>query len=274
MNTLSSMVEFINQLLTNDSIKCLVDSKVSLKLLEFDNCLNLMYILIQCLEPFHTIVINILRLKKKLKSNDSKEIEIKIFISLNSMSTIQLFEEYEEIQNIIPVLNRIIFSLFPICLFSQDLNECMKRAINEESVEEDSGPVWSDVLTDLILSMLTTTSKLTKNVLFSCFKQICTQITNTGIQHLVDAIIPSNDNKLFAGNEDSDEEDEEVEDEEREGNEGDSESDSDSEDENENKNQEIDEKFRNDVIVALGPAAYNDDDEVFTTICFCISFIS
>ena len=149
----------------------------------------------------------------------------------------------------------------------------MKRAINDEEVnEEDSGPVWADVLTDIILSMLTTTSKLMKNVLLSCFKHICTQITNTGILRLIDAIIPSNDNKLFDGNEDSDEEeDEEAEDE----NEDNEESESGSDSEEENQNTEIDEKFRNDVINALGPAAHNDEDEVFQYFIFeMISYLN
>jgi hypothetical protein len=135
----------------------------------------------------------------------------------------------------------------------------MKRAIDGEKDEDnDSAPVWADVLTDLILSMLTTSSKLTKNVLFSCFKHICNHITVIGLQRLVNAIIPSND-KLFNDENDgsdSDNESDIEEDIEK------SESESESESEEDNQSSEVDEKFRNDVINALGPAAQNDDDEV------------
>lgn len=99
--------------------------------------------------------------------------------------------------------------------------------------------------------------------MFSSFKHICCHITNAGIQRLIDAINPSNDNKLFGPNEDSDEEEGEESDGEEENQDLDkSESESDSDSEDENQNVEIDEKFRNDVINSLGPAAHNDDDEV------------
>jgi hypothetical protein len=79
---------------------------------------------------------------------------------------------------------------------------------------------------------------------------------------LVNAIIPSND-KLFNDENDgsdSDNESDIEEDIEK------SESESESESEEDNQSSEVDEKFRNDVINALGPAAQNDDDEVWIQI--------
>jgi hypothetical protein len=140
----------------------------------------------------------------------------------------------------------------------------MKRAIDEKSDEESdsSSPVWSDVLTDLILSMLATSSKFTKNLLMSSFKYICNEITGVGIQRLIDAIIPSEANKLFNEESDSDNDSDvdELNDK--------SESESDSSEEEEDENAVIDEKFRNDITNALGPAAQNDDDEVSPILLF------
>jgi DNA polymerase phi len=134
----------------------------------------------------------------------------------------------------------------------------MRRAVDGESEEAaDDAPLWADVLIDLILSLLTKNSKLTKNMLLSSFKHICGHITNAGVQYLVDAINPSNDNKLFGGIEDSDVDDEEMDAEEES-----DKSESESESEDEEPTGEVDENFRNDVINALGAAAENDDDEV------------
>ncbi|CAG2108933.1 unnamed protein product, partial [Medioppia subpectinata] len=168
-------------------------------------------------DPFKTIAKKVSKLNKKLKSNCEKENEIRIFVLLYSMVAIQLFEEFEDIDDVL-----------------KDLNECMKRAIDGQEEEEsgEDSPVWAD--------------------------HICGHITNSGVNYLVDAINPSNDNKLFDGNIDSDEGEDEEEDEEEENK---SESDSESESEEENQTGEVDEKFRNDVINALGAAAENDDEE-------------
>ena len=142
----------------------------------------------------------------------------------------------------------------------------MKRAvINEESSLSSDAPEWADVLTDLILSTLTTTSRFTANILSSGFRHICHLITNTGLQSLIHAINPSNDQQLFDdadGSDDDDEEIDEQEDEADQNQESEASDESESDEEVEDANQEIDEKFRNEVITALGPAAQNDDDEV------------
>ncbi|CAG2161742.1 unnamed protein product [Oppiella nova] len=218
---MSSMLEFINDLFVNQNMTtCLTDSRF--------------------LDPFQRIAKEVSKLNKRLKKHSDRENEIRIFILLYSMVAIQLFEEYEEIDDIL-----------------KDVSECMRRAVDGESEgAADDAPLWADVLIDLILSLLTKNSKLTKNMLLSSFKHICGHITNAGVQYLVDAINPSNDNKLFGGIEDSDVDDEEMDAEEES-----DKSESESESEDEEPTGEVDENFRNDVINALGAAAENDDDE-------------
>lgn len=139
--------------------------------------------------------------------------------------------------------------------------------MSDETADSSNSPEWADVLTDLILSLLATTSKFTSNILISGFRQICHLLTDTGLQSLIDAINPSNDQQLFADVDASDDEDlDEEENEAKDSHESDAchteSSDDDDDDHELNDSQEVDEKFRNEVLAALGPAAQNDDDEV------------
>lgn len=144
----------------------------------------------------------------------------------------------------------------------------MKRALSEENTSDDSSPVWADVLTDIILSILTMkNTRLSRPVLVSIYKFVSPNITRIGLQRLIDGILPSKESKLFDESDSSDSEEEEEDEEEKEGegsedNEESSESDSDVEDQIDD-NAEVDVKFRNDVMSALGSAAQQSDDEVY-----------
>lgn len=99
VKSLQSLVKFIKDLVFDESAVCLSGSKVSLNLFQTFN-----YPLFQISEPFHQMTKKLSKLKKRLKSEKLKENEIRVFILLYSLFCVQLFEDADQVINILPVV--------------------------------------------------------------------------------------------------------------------------------------------------------------------------
>lgn len=134
----------------------------------------------------------------------------------------------------------------------------MNRALNDKT--EENSLVWSDVILDLMLSLLPACSKLTRNIFVSTFEYVCPYITEEGLQQLINSISSTD---LGSGDHDSDvDEESDVGDEEKENQHADEDDKSTSESSSESENEEnlqVDEEFRLDVRKALGDAAESDE---------------
>ncbi|KAH9409690.1 Myb-binding protein 1A [Tyrophagus putrescentiae] len=171
---------------------------------------------------------------------------------------IELFESYNEIRAILP-----------------DFAECANRSLfvdkKTKKARTPDEPLWADVLTDLLLSLLASKSKYTKNVIVSAFKHLAPFISAVGLQTLTEALLNRDafqtDDSDAEDDEEMDEEDADAkgkddaeEDEQDDDDEGEESEESDEDLEDDNDEARVDEQFKLDVIKALGSAVENDGD--------------
>ncbi|XP_017493635.1 PREDICTED: myb-binding protein 1A-like, partial [Rhagoletis zephyria] len=199
-------------------------------------------------------------LRSKIEQIDSlkkQSTEANIFKLLHLGFVIELFESYNEICAILP-----------------DLAECANRSLfvdKKTRAKTPDEPLWADVLTDLLLSLLASKSKYTKNVIVSAFKHLAPFISAVGLQTLTEALLNRDafqtDDSDAEDDEEMDEEDADAkgkddaeEDEQDDDDEGEESEESDEDLEDDNDEARVDEQFKLDVIKALGSAVENDGD--------------
>ena len=239
IQVLTMMGDFIVTLLSKKKIKLISSNEQSL-----DN-------IKQTIEDLKAKIVQIDTLKEQ-------SVESNIFKLLYLYFIVELFENSDEILSILP-----------------DFNECANRSlfiakkIKKPKSDQAGEPLWADVLTDLLLSLLATKSKYTKNVIISAFKHISPFVSSVGMQSLTEAIL--NKDAFNAAESDDDIEDEEMELGEEETENGDKEesdeieSDSESDDDDDLMDVDdgqVDEQFKMNVIKALGNAIDKDDEDV------------
>lgn len=198
-------------------------------------------------------------LRSKIEQIDSlekKNSQSNIFKLLHLYFVIELFESSEEIRSILP-----------------DFNECANRSLfvdkKTKKARSTDEPLWADVLTDLLLSLLTTKSKYTKNVIVSAFRHVAPFISSVGLQSLTEAVLNKDAFKTDDSDDEMDDEEEEVG--KVNGNKAEEDVDDDEAGEEESEDEDedlvdaedgagVDEQFKLDVIKALGSAVENADD--------------
>ncbi|KAJ8044184.1 Myb-binding protein 1A [Holothuria leucospilota] len=148
----------------------------------------------------------------------------------------------------------------------QDLQTCFQRAMNKEvSAEGSDEPQWMDVITEILLNLLSKSSHPLRTAVERTFKIICYEMTESSLQLLLDIFDPSKNilKAMSSQDGDSDEDDEEGDEEEmetsksekdlKEGGDDSSSSDDDDDDEEE-ENAPVDPAFRMKLMEALGDA--------------------
>lgn len=235
IEVLTLMNVFIDKFISRKKVKLLsVDDS------SFENIKN----------PFQAMKLNVERIDNL--SDTSVQAFVFKFIYLHFM--IALFDDSKEIINSLP-----------------DLDECMNRALfvkskqKRKSSDNPGEPLWSDVLTDLFLSLLATKSKHTKNVIVTAFRHVSPFLSNVGVQSLTDAILNNDTFDMDVSDEEEEDEDVEMQNVDHQDGSGQEKSDvsSDEEDDEDlvvSDDAEVDEQFRNDIVQALGNAVDGDDD--------------
>ncbi|KAH9529489.1 Myb-binding protein 1A [Dermatophagoides farinae] len=189
----------------------------------------------------------LLEINEKFDSIKTEENKCYVFRLFYLHFLIESFENLSDIQTILP-----------------DFNECFNRAFSDKNPKEKSSdPLWSDVLVDLLISLITK-SKSTKNIILMTFKYLVPFISPIGIQSLNEAFV--NDGTIEFEDEDMDDEEDDDDDD------GDGEMETtdqivdtdedDDEDDDvlEDDTEPVDDEFKKNVLKALGSAAEHDDD--------------
>ncbi|XP_065060180.1 uncharacterized protein LOC135687527 [Rhopilema esculentum] len=177
-------------------------------------------------------------------SRDSVMSEDRAFELLFLHSCLQMFHNTNEAADVI-----------------QELIQCYKKLKEKKKKKSSEEPHWSEVLTEILLSFLAQSSHMMRQIVNLVFTMMLPHITNNAFQLIMEALRP----KKNAGLEIVDESEDEMEAAENGDHETDSEededSDDDSESEEENNKDEIDEAFKNEVKVALGDAAIDEESD-------------
>ncbi|XP_070572411.1 myb-binding protein 1A-like protein [Ptychodera flava] len=167
----------------------------------------------------------------------------------------------------------------------EDLHGCQKKALQKrrsvrkkDTEDEDEEPEWIEVVTEILLSLLSQPSHLLRVVVDNVFKIICPHLTRDALQILLDVLDPSKsqpgeDNVEIKIESDSEEEDDDEEEEEEEddvdmddhqltnghhGNDDGDEEEEEDEDDMEEEDDVVDQELRQKLMDALG---VNPDEE-------------
>ncbi|KAK7087144.1 hypothetical protein V1264_021231 [Littorina saxatilis] len=164
----------------------------------------------------------------------------------------------------------------------QDIYICHQKAAKKQKAKqaEDGEPEWMEVMTEILLSMLSRPSKLARKTAVAVFGMLSSHVTPAAV-HLITQVLKENKSKkddLFEfedikeeinGEADDDDDDKNSEEE------NDDDDDSDgkeevmpadedsSEDDSDDDDAEVDDELRRSVKAALGPAAAGSDEEVW-----------
>nr|XP_002731208.1 PREDICTED: myb-binding protein 1A-like protein-like [Saccoglossus kowalevskii] len=228
-------------------------------------------------EPFSTevrecwdgIITAVQKLHKKT-SKDKKLSEAYAFQLLYLHIGLQLFTDSTQAMDIV-----------------QELHDCEKKALQKRrSVRKKDEPEWIEVVTEILLSLLSQSSHLIRIVVDNVFKIICPHMTKEALQLLLDVLDPkkSSDSESNLQIKRDSEEEEDVDDveeqtngnhgdvgDEEEGSKGEEESDEEKEEEEEEEDEEeeeeeepvgeVDEELRSKLMAVLGDAAIRPDED-------------
>ncbi|XP_076452563.1 myb-binding protein 1A-like protein [Babylonia areolata] len=164
----------------------------------------------------------------------------------------------------------------------QDIYVCRQKAVKKQrSKRDDDGePQWVEVVTEVLLSMLSRASRLARKTTVAVFKSLASHLTPAAL-HLITEVLKSDKSKkdedLFefedmpasangdddeGSNEEDEDDDEEEEEEDMDVDEDSGESDDgDDDEEEEGDDDKVDEELRRSVKAALGSAAVASDDD-------------
>ncbi|RDD40370.1 Myb-binding protein 1A-like protein, partial [Trichoplax sp. H2] len=162
----------------------------------------------------------------------------------------------------------------------KELQVCYnKLSAKKQANSKKKEPLWIEVLTEILLSLMTYPSSMLRSLCNSVFQLICNHLTSDGLKSITDIIDPKNEMgqessvEVVSGFQDDDEAeslDEEL---------SNKEESNDEEESSEEETETIDEGFRQEVRTALGDAAddmegNNKDDSFNTTVydcCLCMT---
>lgn len=139
-----------------------------------------------------------------------------------------------------------------------------KKSRKSKDKAEDDEPEWTEVVVDLILSLLSRKEHLLRSVVLCVFPQICSNITSASLHQILAVLDVANTKGPLSvkGDEDSSDSDDESENEEEsDENESDSEEESEPEDEEHEEDETVNDILRLKVSQALGNVTLKSDDE-------------
>uniref|UniRef100_A0A8C2DGR2 MYB binding protein (P160) 1a n=1 Tax=Cyprinus carpio TaxID=7962 RepID=A0A8C2DGR2_CYPCA len=190
-------------------------------------------------------------LRKKARKSSSPEHSA--FQHLFLLVGIQMFKAPEESLELLNDLRT--------CMEKAQAKKSKKKKANGKSSEEE--PHWVEVVVEILLSLLSQPSRLTRGVCKAVFSRICPHLTQEALSSILDVLDPNKDEdesgvmvtdekkekkKIHKEEEERDEEeDDDVEDEDG----SDSSSDDDDEDEAMEEGEEVDQNFRLDLMKVL-----------------------
>ncbi|XP_071790358.1 myb-binding protein 1A-like protein [Asterias amurensis] len=259
------IVKYAQELLVSPKVECAV---------EFNG---------EAAEAWNLMLAVVEKLRKKMKPDKSAS-AVPAFQLLFLHVGLQMFSETQQAVEIL-----------------DDLHGCYDRALNRRKSAkkiDTEEPEWVEVVTEILLSLLSKPSHLLRTVVDGVFKMICPQMTPEALQLLLNILDPTQseeddnieitqsddedegDLEMIEEEEEEDEEDNDDEDEDSDAEEekkkslpngngnhakkktdGDSDSENeDSEDDEDEDDDEVDDFFRADIQAALGDAAANEDD--------------
>lgn len=198
--------------------------------------------------------------KKRRKSGESRH-EDEVFELLFTHMALNLFTEPEQAMDIL-----------------KELKACYERQKTKHEEKSDEEPHWVEVLTEVLLSLLTKTSSLFRHVVDQVFVLLAPHLTQNALNMILESLDTrkgiNGESLEIVDESDIEEDDEEMEDDEEKGKEesngvnGKGESGDDDDDEGVSSSDEeeenvgaVDEAFRAEVQAALGPAMVDVDKE-------------
>lgn len=209
-------------------------------------------------KAFKKAVHNIEKIRKKRRKSGEIRHEDEVFELLFSHMVLNLFTEPDQAMDIL-----------------KELKACYERQKTKYEEKNDEEPHWAEVLTEVLLSLLTKTSSLFRHVVDQVFFLLAPHLTQDALNMIIESLDPrkgiNGENLEIVDESDVEEDDEEMEyDEEKakvesNGVHGEDES---GDDDDSSSNEEggetvgaVDEAFRAEVQAALGPAMVDMDKE-------------
>ncbi|XP_059404770.1 myb-binding protein 1A-like protein isoform X1 [Carassius carassius] len=192
-------------------------------------------------------------LRKKAKKSSSPEHSA--FQHLFLLVGIQMFKAPEESLELLNDLRT--------CMEKAQAKKTKKKKANGKSSEEE--PLWVEVVVEILLSLLSQPSRLTRGVCKAVFSRICPHLTQEALHSILSVLDPNKDEdesgvmvtdekekkKKHKAGEERDEDEDDAEDEEVSESSSSSDDDDDDEDEAMEEGEEVDQNFRLDLMKVL-----------------------